>query len=302
VLALPTLLLVAGAALIGVVFAIASVLDVRVREAPDLLWQVVAGGGVLLGILALAPDGPLALGLWVLVGAFALEHLLPWDDLLGDGGDALANGIEIAVYVGVGAALAWAGLTHGVGAAGLPVPVVAAFLSVLIGRGLFEAGLLYGGADAKAFLAAGIALPLQGAALVALPAGAAVALSVFPFPITMLMNAALLSLFVPIALGVHNLRRGEFSWGRGFTSYTLPVAQLPERFVWIKDPALPAREEAETSEEDLEQRRRARDELTARGIDRVWVSPQLPFLVFLFAGALLAFLAGNLLLDLLALL
>jgi prepilin signal peptidase PulO-like enzyme (type II secretory pathway) len=57
---------------------------------------------------------------------------------------------------------------------------------------------------------------------------------------------------------------------------------------------------AETSEDDRRERVKAAQELEASGVTRVWVTPQIPFLVLMAAGAVVALLAGNLVLDLLA--
>ncbi len=60
-----------------------------------------------------------------------------------------------------------------------------------------------------------------------------------------------------------------------------------------------SREEAltETAEEDRLERVRAAQELEAKGVERVWVTPQIPFLVLMAVGAVAALLAGNLVLD-----
>ena len=168
------------------------------REVSDLLWQGMSVAGAILGGLAIASDGTLALWLWVVVVAFVFEHLLPWDVLVERRADWLPAVIEIAAYVAVGALLTYAGLEYGLGASGLPIEVLAVFVTVVFARGLFEAGLLYGGADAKAMIAAGILIPVLSTAWLPLPSTASTILSIYPFPLTMLMNAALAAVVVPV--------------------------------------------------------------------------------------------------------
>ncbi|MCI4349599.1 MAG: hypothetical protein L3J93_05225 [Thermoplasmata archaeon] len=282
-------------------FLAAAIADWREREVTDRLWQVLAVIGAAVGALALGPSGMNALALWLVVSLFVLEHLFAWDEAIEARFPRLPGILEIVAYVGVGGLLAWEGFARGLGPSGLPPEVAAVFVSVLIGRGLFELGLLYGGADAKAFITAGILLPLETTTILAVPSGASAILSIYPFPVTLLMNAALLAVAVPIAIAVRNLRRGEFEFPRGFTGYTVAVAELPERFVWVKDPKIGRPEgEIATSEEDRQLRIRQRDELASRGVSRVWVTPQIPFLLVMAAGALTAVLVGNLVIDLLA--
>ena len=194
----------------------------------------------------------------------------------------------------------------GLGANGVPVTAVAVILTVLFARGLFEAGVLFGGADAKAVMVAGLLVPFFPVPLWVVPRGILPLTSVLPFAVDLLMDAALLSVVVPLALAVLNVRRGEFRARDGFTTYLVPVADLEHRFVWVRDERYTVDREAEaeieTSEEDQKWRERIAEDLRSRGITRVRVGPQIPFVVLLFAGALAALAFGNLIFDLFTLL
>ncbi len=267
------------------------------REVGDGLWQVMGLIGALVGVLAFWGN-LFQLGLWLLVSVWALEHLFPWDVPLESYSERLPGWVEIGVYALSLLVLIVAALSRGIGAGGVPVPIVAVAASILLARGLFEIGVLYGGADAKALMVAGLLLPIDTTVLWS-PAGAATLLAYYPFALTVLINAALLAVAVPVAIAVRNAARHEFVFPRGFTGYTIPVAELPERFVWIKDPTFdnaPAstEPEPETTEEDRELRRRQAEELRKQGIERVWVTPQLPFILWILAGAVAALVAGNL--------
>jgi archaeal preflagellin peptidase FlaK len=285
-------------------FAYASAADLKTREVSDHLWQVLGLVGVGLGLVALLGDGPIALGLWILVGAFTLQHVFAWDELLGKRWEPAADLLEAVVYAVVIILVVVSIVRFGIGATGVPWAVVAVLVTVLFARGLFEAGVLYGGADAKAFMIAGVLVPTFSAVAIPVSGSFQLLLETLPYPIDLLMNAALLSLAIPIVIGLRNVARGEFRFPAGFTGYMLPVNELPRRFVWLEDPRAAggrSRDDLETAEDDQEERERVAADLTARGVRRVWVTPQIPFLVLLFAGAVAAFLAGNLVLDLIAL-
>lgn len=292
----------AGIGVLIVGFAYAAVADWREREVSDRLWQGMGGIGVVLGALALARGGALPVVLWIVVGLLTLEHVFPWDVRLGDWWQTHANHVELLAYVVVLVLVGTAVARAGIGATGVPWVVIALLSVVFLARGLFELGVLYGGADAKALMIAALLVPVFPVPWLA-GQNTAFVLAFVPFPVSLLTNAALLSIIVPIVLAVRNVRRGEFSFPSGFTGYSLPVEELPRHYVWVKDPAVPsdpAADDVETSAEDTARRTEIARDLTSRGIRRVWVSPQVPFLTVMALGAFSALIAGNLLLDLLA--
>ncbi|MCI4367866.1 MAG: hypothetical protein L3K08_08945, partial [Thermoplasmata archaeon] len=276
-----------GILLLG--FAYAAYTDWRTREAPDGLWSILGVAGLVLGVVALWPDGLVAVGAWVLVGALILQHFVPWDAAVERYADALPGIIEIAAYVLLGAILGVWAYRDGLGTGGVPPVALAAYVGVLLARAMFELGLLYGGADAKALIAAAALIPLDPPTLLALPLGSARVATILPGPFTLLMNAAILTAAIPVGLALRNAARREFDGLQSFVGYRIPVVELPEHFVWLKDPVFGrgVAEDAavETTEEDVALRRRQRDDLLAKGVDRVWVTPQIPFLLFFFLGA-----------------
>ena len=275
--------------------------DWEIREVGDALWQGMGLVGAAVGFWAFWGE-PLALVLWLLVSLWALEHLFAWDTPLDRYSEQLPGWIEIGVYVGVLAVVVAASVEYGVGGSGVPIAILAVAASILLARGLFEIGVLYGGADAKALMIAGLLLPVDSSPLWAPPIAAAL-LAYYPFALTVLIDAALFAVVVPIAIAIRNLHAHEFSFPRGFTGYTIPVSELPDRYVWIKDPTFngtPTEDEAEpqTTEEDRALRQRQAEELAKQGVKRVWVTPQLPFIIWILAGAVAALLLGNVVFDL----
>ena len=294
--------LAAGTTALVLGFAYAAVSDIRDREVTDRLWQVLGVLGVILGLIGLAPGGLPPLGIWAAVGALTLEHMFSWDSRLGKGAAAYADAIELGAYLAVGLLLGVTLVRWGLGPSAVPVAAVAVFASVVLARVLFETGVLFGGADAKALMIAALLVPMFPVPLLFGGGFPFSVPSIVPFAFDMLTNAALLSIAVPLGVAARNARRGTFEFPKGFTGYPLPVRELADRFVWVRDPAVPnAREEeaeVETSEEDRALRRKLAADLRARGISRVWVTPQIPFLVLMACGAISAVLAGNLVIDL----
>jgi hypothetical protein len=292
-----------GAVILLAGLAVAAVLDARTREVPDRLWQLLGIAGAVGGAVVLAPMGWLPLLFWILVAGLALEHMFPWD---GDGRGAVgrwADAIELVAYLGVTALVVVGALHVGFGGNGVPPVAVALLATIIIARLLFEGGVLYGGADAKALIIAGVLVPLFPTPWLGVPSTALLFTSFVPYAVNLLMDAALLSVVIPLAVAFRNARRGEFSVRTGFTTYTIPVEELPKKFVWVRDPlrpTTPEEEALETSEEDRAWREQVARELTARGITRVRVGPQLPFIVLMAGGAIGALVFGNWILDLLA--
>ena len=281
-------------------FVVAAVIDLRTREVDDRLWLVMAlvGGG--LQAVVVGAGGLVPLLLWLVVLGFVVQHLLPWDEAFSDRSSVWAGYLELAVYIGVGLLLLVAGLRDGVGASGLPASAIAVYISVLLARGLFEGNLLYGGADAKAVMVAAAVVPYDTMALILPGASASSILAFYPFAVTVLMNGALAAIVVPLALLIRNARHGDWNGLRTFTGYPLDVDELPRRFVWVADPTFRRDDDVESSEDDRRLRERVRDELKAKGVRAVWVTPQVPFVVLLAVGAVLGVVFGNLVADLFA--
>ena len=287
-------------------FGIAAASDLRSREVSDRLWQVLGVIGLVLGAVLLAPGGVLPVVLWVVVAGLAFEHMVAWDLLLPAEREGYADLIELTAYVVVIALIATVAVRVGIGSSGVPYAVIACLVTILFARGLFEAGVLYGGGDAKALMIAGVLVPTFAPPLLVHSASLVLVTSVLPFAFDLLLDAAILSIAIPIAIALRNIARGDFSGIQGFSGFEIPVSELPRQFVWVRDPAYGSVREQEdgieTSEDDRKRRIEIAQELRARGIDRVWVTPQIPFLLLMALGAVLALLAGNLALDLASLL
>lgn len=286
--------------------AAAGLWDLLKREVPDELWILLSLLGVVLTILnATPPWSIVGLALWVVVGAYGIQHFIPWAEFrwarAGRRARLLEGGLAAGVVIAVAVTAAWAGL----GARGVPFEVIAALVVVLVAQGLFFLGVLPGGADAKALISMGLVLPIYSSSWLLVSPSTALALSILPFPLNALVNASVLTLAVPVVIGIRNWRADGSDRPRRFTTYLLPVEELPRRFVWVEEPTLSQWDESrdeETTEADVARRQAQAALLRGRGRSQVRVSPQVPMVFFLALGALVTVLLGNLVLDLAVLL
>lgn len=281
------------AALLVGALGVAGYHDLKTREVPDMVWLVMGlvGTAIFLAFEYGRPWPALALDA---VGAlFAIQHVIPWDRALGED-HALTGVLEGGIYLAVSVLAVTTYFLY-------PAIVTPAFLAIVItvltARGLFEARLLYGGADAKALMVSAVVLPFWPTPLLA-PYPSSVSMTPLPwlpFPLSMLIDGTLLTLAVPVWVLAKNLSAGYASFPESITLYEIPTSELPNRFVWLRRPPLGDDEDVETAEADLELRRSQAQVLTERGIDRVWVTPQLPMVLALALGAGMSLLVGNLL-------
>jgi preflagellin peptidase FlaK len=280
--------------LLGVsVLAFASYTDWRWRRAPNALWAVLGGAGVLLLLVeALSDPAPWSARWPYLLGIPVVVFLLSDSDAL----DLIAGvlGLGGAAAVGVLARVApemlparWPFL--------LAVPVFAAVIYLF-----YRFGLIAGGADAKALMALGTLAPFP----LALAEGVPPLAGPLPGALTILTDSLLLFLLIPISLAIWNLAHGD--------------ARFPNLFLGVKRPARDVRQghawPMETVAEDgtrgtrLMASRMSEEEIAASferiqalGDERVWVSPKIPFMIPLLAGFVCAFFAGDLLFALMRL-
>lgn len=174
---------------------------------------------------------------------------------------------------------------------------------ILVAHALYYVGALRGGADAKAVMALALLVPgvyphLGGFPILTPPPYAAPALALFfPFAFVVLVNAAILVLVVPIALLVRNAAKGDAKLPRALFGYPVPIDGIP-RYAWLMDrieDGKPVHVYMPRRKEDREEQVRL---LREHGFTRVWVTPQLPFVVALLLGYGLAVVVGNVLLAL----
>jgi preflagellin peptidase FlaK len=198
------------------------------------------------------------------------------------------------------------------------IPYLAHYLLALLGTALlaylFFRLHLFGGADAKGLIAIAVLFPTH-------PLGARVVLDPFPFAITTLFNGAIVSAVVlPLvffSLFVYNRVYGnpeEITKDRGlaFIGYQLPISTLPSvncsriRLLHsFEDEGADGITRRfilgglEIDEERIEALTRYHEE--GKIGEYVWVTPGLPYMLFITAGFFIALFYGNLIFELMGL-
>jgi len=120
---------------------------------------------------------------------------------------------------------------------------------------------------------------------------------VFPFAFVVLVNSALLFLVVPLAFLARNLAAGDAKVPRALFGYRVPVNGVP-KYAWLMDrieDGKPVHTYFPRRAEDREEQLRL---LREHGFEKVWVTPQLPFVTAMLVGFVLAVVVGNPLLAL----
>lgn len=286
---------------------VAAISDVRTRKVRDPLWIALGSIGLILAAVELSVS-PFDLGALALLGSSAiLFYAIFFGAPLFEEDGFHARPLRLAIF-GLAVLLFFAPVViHSGSASGLPTTTLEWYampVMAVLYQGFYRARLLHGGADAKALIALSLLVPrypeVSPFPLVPLdPRMESVLHLVFPFSLVVWVDAAVLFLAVPIVLLIANAIRGDLAFPQALLGYRVPARSLP-RHVWLMEKIdrrgdhllvlFPKR--GGDPAEDLARLRDA-------GVDRVWVTPQMPFMVPLLGGFLLAFLLGNVLLAIL---
>jgi preflagellin peptidase FlaK len=276
-----------------IVLAIAARADWKTREASDVYWMVIGGAGLAFLAAQILFDGAniaylaiLAPIAWFFVDIF-------WDrkGMFEDGISPIPMGLY-AMSFGLLAVMIYQYNADIYFWKLMIVPIM--FLIFIL---LYQFDIIKGGADAKALIALSIMFPLypiiEPFPLIALPYDAAQ--FVLPFPLLILFNAAIITVIVPVLLLFYNLSKKQVRFPAMLLGYRMPIEEAKGKFVWpmerveegtVKFSVFPPA--SETVEEDL-------DKLSAAGLNEVWVTPKVPFLIPIAASLLFSVVIGNLL-------
>lgn len=279
--------LVAAIAVLGY----ASVLDLRTRRVSNISWIVLAVLGVLLVPLRIIVDDAPIEYMLILVPVLAILSDVFWD---ADGDSAFSRyssmlkyGVALVATIALGAA--WIG--EGYFQPLLAVPVVMMVIVLM-----YILDLIRGGADAKALISLAILFPVYPAvAGFPLISGNETLQIIFPFSISVLVNAAILVVFLPLAFLVMNLARRDLKSPQVFVGYRMDIDRIADKHVWLMERIEDDKHifyARPKSEEDLAEEL---GKLREQGLTRVWITPKIPFIVPMLAGLVLTALGGNLL-------
>ncbi len=146
-----------------------------------------------------------------------------------------------------------------------------------------------GGADVKAMWAVTLLSPLPPS-FYGLPYFVS---PMFIFPLTFLINSLLLVSFLPLAFFLYNSKRGDISFPQCLFGYRMEVEKAKKSFVWSMEKEDGSKGIMPVKNFDFD---------SAGSSKKIWVTPKMPFLVFMAFGFLLSFTFGDILFFILSLL
>jgi preflagellin peptidase FlaK len=168
------------------------------------------------------------------------------------------------------------------------------FIPIMIGCFyiLFRLRLIFGGADAKALMALSVLAPLQP--------------SINNFPIygslpfftwSIFSNSVLLFLLIPLSLLVFNIVKRNLEFPYCFLGYKMSVRKARETFVWPLEKIKDGKRKFMYMPKDFDVDEEL-EEFEKMGIERIWITPKIPFMIPLLAGFIVSFILGDLLFHL----
>jgi len=172
------------------------------------------------------------------------------------------------------------------------------FIPVMIGLVylLFQMRLIFGGADAKALMALAILLPLQP--------------SIDQFPIwgqsfmpaswTIFSNSVVIFLFIPLSLLIFNIAKRNIRFPYVLIGYKMNIKKAREKFVWPLEKLVDGKSKFVYMPKDFDADDEY-DEFEKHGINKIWVTPKIPFMIPLFGGFICTFVLGDILFYLMSL-
>lgn len=215
-------------------------------------------------------------------------------------------------------------------------PYIWIFAAPLVGvfaYSLWRLGLLFGGADAKCVIAFAILCPFPPALVTTAGTVYPHLVTLTPAAVTMFTNAVVLTIAIPVFYLLVNLVRGRLHPLAMFLGTRMPLSKVATEPVWVmewvepapqvdseegpslmessEDPDLTPEGLPEVAPEEIEGAKvamkyfptRAGDyarnlaRLQKMGVEEVWVTPKVPFMVPLFFGWLVAWTAGDLIVS-----
>jgi preflagellin peptidase FlaK len=154
---------------------------------------------------------------------------------------------------------------------------------------LFQVRLIFGGADAKALMALALLVPLQPE-INQLPLWK----TLMPFPWSIFSNAIVIFLIIPLMLLIYNIAKRNLEFPYSLLGYKMTIEKAKTTFVWPLEKIRDGKRKFMYMPKDFD----VEEELHAfeqQGINEIWVTPKVPFMIPLLAGFICAFTIGDIL-------
>ncbi|MCJ7490204.1 MAG: hypothetical protein MUO87_08730 [Thermoplasmata archaeon] len=270
----------------------ASFLDIRTRQVPNRFWIFLSLLGIALILLRMKMDEERAEFALILVPIIAILSDVYLDT---EGESALARIAPVVKYAialisVVALGVLWADDSYF-------QPLLAVPIMMMVFVVLYVLDIIKGGADAKALIALSIVFPFVPAIgglplIVPLDPIASV---LFPFAFSVLIDAAILVMFLPLGFLARNLASRDIKFPQMLLGYMVDSGTDAPGFIWLMERVEAGKHRIYTRPRADEDTSKELLKLREHGRSKVWVTPKIPFIVPIFAGLVLATVAGNLL-------
>jgi preflagellin peptidase FlaK len=175
----------------------------------------------------------------------------------------------------------------------LAIPILIIFFFVL-----YQLRILHGGADAKAMMAIAILMPFYpnffNFPIIQLsPEKVASTMELFfPFAFLVLMNSVLFVIWAFLAFLVYNTAKRDFGFPEMLLGYKMDIGEVERKYVWSMERIVEGEKvmvlfPKRNDDDSLEK-------LKELGVKRIWVTPKIPFILFLTFGFVISAFIGNL--------
>lgn len=165
------------------------------------------------------------------------------------------------------------------------------FIPIMIGLFfvMYQLGLLFGGADAKALMAIAILVPIQPNIY-----NYPIVKTLLPFSFVIFFNALILFLAIPIGLFLYNISKKSFKLPHMFLGYKTTITNAKQKYVWPLEKIVDGKIKLMYMPKNFETEEEY-DKLEKHGLKEIWVTPKVPFMIPLLAGFVFSFIVGDIL-------
>lgn len=273
-------------------------LDWKTRKVSNKYWMALSLGAVaFVAARVLLDDEPIEfLAILIPIAAILSDVYIDSD---GEGAfarhaPALKYGLAIATTAILG--YLWSDSDYFVYLLTIPIMMLAFVLMYML-------DIIRGGADAKALIALAVTFPFYPhiGSLPIIQAADPIGELVFPFAFIVLVNAAIVVVFVPIVFLFKNLMAGDMRFPQAVLGHRVAVGEARGRFVWLMERIVDGKHVTYTKPKRDEDLDTELDLLAKAGIEKVWVTPKIPFIIPIFVSLILTAVVGNILLLLMPL-
>ena len=275
------------------VLSYASILDWRTRRIGNVYWIGLSVLGlILIPIQLLVDDQPIEYSL-VLLPILAILSDVYWDAGEGTPLAKIVPALKYVIAIVATIVLGYAWLGEPYFQHLLAVPLMMLFVVLM-----YMLDVIRGGADAKAMLALSVLFPfypeISSVPLIGIESEASDVF--FPFSFVVLVTAAIVVAFFPLGFAAKNLSAHEFKFPQGLLGYKMNADSIEGKHVWLMERIDGSTHTIYTRPKPNEDLKKEVKLLVDAGVNRIWVTPKIPFIIPMLAALVFSTIVGNILL------